>query len=261
MLISLESALVDGFGNALVDSGGNALVALSIINQFEFAPSNGEFVLAAFERVHVFAPSIRAEHMLSAKRELNFMFAEWSNRGVNLWEMARTQSLLTQGAATYSVLANTIMMLDVSVVRNLGTPSESRRYLLPLSHSEYMTYSNQQLQGEPLVYWFDRTIAPSVTLWPVPDGAGPYTLDWMGYTQIQDANLANGETPNTPQRWYDAIIAGLAHRLARVYAPQLEARREHDAERAWTFAATQDVENVSLKMHIGGYTPATRYLG
>lgn len=215
---------------------------------YNFSPSNGELVLAAYERVHVFSPSIRPEHMLVAKRELNFMFSEWSNRGVNLWEVIRTQTTLVQGTATYSIPSSTIMMLDVSIVLNFGTSSESRRWITPISRSEYMTYANQQVQGPPTVYWFDRLISPTVTFWPVPDGNGPYTLDWTGYTQVQDANLPGGETPDAPWRWNDAIVAGLAHRLARVYAPDVEAQREKDAERAWSFAATQDTENVPFKL-------------
>lgn len=221
---------------------------------YAFAPSNGELVLAAFERVQVRGPSIRQEHMLSAKRELNFMFSEWSNRGVNLWEVVRTQTTLTQGTATYSVNANTIMMLDVSIVLNIGTSSESRRFITPISRSEYMTYANQQTQAPPTVYWFDRLISPTVTLWPVPDGNGPYTLDWMGYTQIQDAGLSGGETPDVPWRWNDAIVAGLAHRLSRIYPPpgvspiEFQRERKADAQEAWGYAATQDTENTPLKL-------------
>lgn len=215
---------------------------------YNFAPSNGELVLAAYDRIHIRGPAIRQEHMIVAQRELNFMFGEWSNRGVNLWEVLRTQATLVQGTAAYAIASNTIMMLDVSIVLNFGTPSEARRWIQPISRSEYMTYANQQTQGPPTVYWFDRLISPTITLWPVPDGNGPYTLDWMGYTQIQDAALANGQTPDIPWRWNDAIVSGLSHRLARAYAPELEDAREKDAERAWTFAATQDTENVPLRI-------------
>ena len=223
---------------------------------YSFAPSNGEIVLASYERVDVRSPALRAEHMFSARRELNFMFSEWSNRGVNLWELTRTQTTLTQGTATYSVNANTIMILDSSIVLNFGQSNESRRYITPISYSEYMTYANQQTQAPPTVYFFNRLISPTVTFWPVPDGNGPYTWDFYSYTQIQDANLASGETPNTPWRWNDALVAGLAGRLAKIYPPQsapmadriaFEQAREKDAEKAFTIAATQDTQNVPMK--------------
>jgi hypothetical protein len=221
---------------------------------FSFAPSNGELALAAFERIFVRAPELRQEHMLSVRRELNLLFGQWSNQGPNLWEVIRTQTVLTAGQATYSIPPQTVMILDASVVLNINTQFESRRYITPISRTEYLSYANQQSQGQPTVYWFDRLIAPTLTFYLVPDANGPYTFDYFSVTQIQDANLAGGETPNVPYRWYDAIVAGLAFRLSRIYPPSLpnvnplELRNtlKADADEAWRIAATQDTENVPL---------------
>lgn len=184
--------------------------------------------------------------MASARRELNFIFSGWSNYTPNLWTVIRTQTVLTPGTATYSITPQTIMILDASIVLNFGTQNESRRYITPISRSEYLSYANQQSPGQPTVYWFDRTIAPTITFYLVPDSNGPYTFDYFSCLQIQDANLTGGETPNVPYRWFDAIVAGLAHRLSRIYAPQLEPVRKTDADEAWRVAATQDIENVPL---------------
>lgn len=224
---------------------------------YNFSPSNGELVLAAYERIQVRAPSLRQEHMLSARREINFLFSQLNNQGVNLWEVLRTQTTLVQGTSSYSITPQTIMVLDASIVLNFGQQNESRRYITPISRTEYLSYANQQSQGQPTVFWFDRLISPTITFYPVPDGNGPYTFDWFGCTQIQDANLAGGEIPDVPERWFDALVAGLAHRLARIYAPQMEAIRKVDAKEAWDIAATQDTENVPLTLapQIGGYYP------
>lgn len=213
---------------------------------YSFSPSNGELVLAAYERIQIRAPSLRQEHMLAARRELNFLFSSFSNRQVNLWEVTRTQTTLTAGDATESVLARTIMILDASIVLNYGESDESRRYITPISRTEYLSFANQQVTGPPTCYWFDRLISPTVTFWPVPDSNGPYTFDYFSCTQMQDANLTGGETPDVPYRWFDAIVAGMAHRLARIYAPPLEAQREKDADKAWEIAAAQDTENVPV---------------
>jgi hypothetical protein len=211
-------------------------------------------VLAAFERVFVRAPELRQEHMLTARRELNFLFSQWSNQQVNLWKVVRTQTTLTPGQATYTLPSQTIMVLDASVVLNFGSQNESRRYITPISRTEYLSYANQQSQGPPTVFWFDRLIAPTITFYLVPDSNGPYTFDYFSVWQIQDANLSGGETPDVPERWFDAIVAGLAFRLARIYPPQLpnvsplELRNtmKQDADEAWRIAATQDTENVPL---------------
>ena len=42
---------------------------------------------------------------------------------------------------------------------------------------------------------------------------------------------------------------------ARAYAPDVEEMREKDAERAWSYAAAQDTENVPFKLQpmLGAY--------
>ena len=222
---------------------------------FDFSPSNGELVLAAYERIQIRTPEIRQEHMLSARRELNFLFSQWSNSSPNLWEVIRTQTTLTAGTATYDVLAKTIMILDASIVLNFGDSNESRRYITPISRTQYMSFANQQTQGPPTSYWYDRLISPTVTFWPVPDSNGPYTFDYFSCTQIQDADLPIGQTPDVPYRWFDAIVAGMSYRLARIYNPQLEAQRKADATEAYAIVTEQDTENVnfSIAPNIGSY--------
>jgi hypothetical protein len=87
-----------------------------------------------------------------------------------------------------------------------------------------------------------------VTFFPVPDGNGPYTWDFFSCIQQQDANLPGGETPDAPYRWNDCIVAGMAHRVARIYKPELEAIRKTDAKESWDSTAAQDTENVPLSL-------------
>lgn len=220
-----------------------------------FAPSNGEIVLAAFERIQIRAPELRQEHMFTARRELNFLLSQWSNTGPNLWEVTLIQINLIQGQATYSIPANTVMILDAYRSLNTGTPSQTNIYMTPISRTEYASYPQPQVQGPPTVYWFDRLISPTVTLFETPDGGGPYVFNCYACIQMQDANLPAGETPDIPYRWLDAMVSGLAHRLARVYAPTMEQQRKADAMEAWTIAATQDTENTPLTIapSLSGY--------
>jgi hypothetical protein len=217
--------------------------------------SNGETVLEAYERIQVRATSIRQEHMVSARRALNLLLVEASNRQVNLWKVQQNSFPLVQGTALYNLPANTVLVLDAWVSSNTGTPNQTDIYITPISRTEYATFSNKQTPGRPTSWWMDRLISPTLTVWPVPDASGPYVFNYFSCVQMQDANLAGGETPDLPYRWLDWFAAGLAHRLSRYYAPQLEAARKEDAKEAWTIAATQDVEPVALAIspNIRGY--------
>lgn len=222
---------------------------------YAFSPSNGEMILAAFERVRVHSPEIRAEHMTTARREVNFLLSSWSNKTPNLWTVSLNTITLTQGGATYSIPANVVMVLDGYYSINTGQSNQTNRYITPISRSEYATYANPQTQAPPTVYWFDRLISPTITFYPTPDGNGPYVFNYYAAQQIQDANLPGGETPNVPYRFLDALVADMAHRFSRAYAPDLEQLRKADAKEAWEIAATQDTEGVPLTIApaIGSY--------
>lgn len=216
---------------------------------YNFSLSNGESVISAFERVNVKLPELRQEHWLTARRELNLLFIEWNNKQVNLWKVELDTIPLVSGTATYTLPQKTILVLDGYITTNAGSQyGQNNRYITQLSRTEFSSLSNPNTPGPPTQYWFNRQITPTITFWPVPDSNGPYTFGYYRAVQIQDANLPAGGTPDLPERWLDALVAGLAHRLSRTYAPNLEALRKQDAMDAWTVAASQDIEVVNLSL-------------
>jgi hypothetical protein len=217
---------------------------------YNFLPSTGEIIVSAFTRIGVRRTELQASHVQDGVMELNLLFSKMDNMGPNLWTVDMITLPLVQAAATYSVPAETIMILDafISTVIN-GVTND--RLIFPLSRTEYAAIPNKTEQGFPSQFWFDRVISPTITMWLVPDSNGPYTLKYFRYRQIQDGVITNGFNPEVPVRWLDALVAGLAHRLARLYAPQLEAVRKADADEAWGIAATQDVVNTPMAIFPG----------
>jgi hypothetical protein len=210
---------------------------------FNFAPGVGECVLNALSRIQIRGPMVKTEMLHMATLEANLMQAEWSNRGPNLWTVDEQEVDTVAGFATYTVDPSTIAVLEVT----LGTgnpPNETEILLTSISRTEYMAYPNKDLHGRPTVYWYDMLIAPTITLWPVPDQV--YRLHFTRYRQQQDATMRGAGNLETPYRWLDAACAGLAARLAMHYAPALEAQRAAQAERAYNFAASRDKENAPL---------------
>jgi len=215
---------------------------------YAFAPSLGETVLNAFARIGVRRTDILQTHLSDARMEANLLLAKIANLQPNLWTVDLQALPLLQGSATYTVPAETVMILDAYI--RYGNPVTDRS-LYPMSRSEYSTYPNKTKQDFPTVYWFDRLISPTITLWPTPDGKGPYTLFYYRVRQIQDAEYSNGQNIEIPYLWLDAFTAGLAYRLARIYAPSLEGQRKQDADEAWSQAAVQNVENVQMMLSPG----------
>lgn len=221
---------------------------------YNYSLSNGGIMRTSFGRVRVRTPSIRTEHLITAQDEMNLLFVEASNKQVNLWKVDQVIVPLIGGQSTYAVDAKTIMVLD-AWIRTTAGGATNDRYITPMSRTEYASLSNKQTPGAPTSFWFDRLINPQLLLWPVPEQTGTYSLVYFRVSQMQDVALAGGQTPDLPYRWLDWMVAGLSHRLSRHYAPDLEAIRENDANKAWRIAAAQDVEdsNISISPPIGLY--------
>ena len=211
---------------------------------FAFNLSNASIAVQAFARLQIRRTALLAEHMSDAMAEMNLMLSGLSNLAPNLWTVELVSVPLIAGQATYSVDPSIIMILDAYISFN-NSPS-SDRLIFPISRTEYASFPNKTAQGVSSVFWFDRLIDPTITLWLVPDQTSTYTLNYYACQQVQDANLSGGEIPNVPTRWLDYMVAGLAHRLARIYKPEVEAVRKADADEAWKIAATADVENTDL---------------
>ena len=216
---------------------------------FNFWPSTAEIIHVAFGRLQIRRTALTETHFQDALIEMNALMVVINDLGPNLAQVDLQSIPLVQGAASYTILPETITILDV-FLRYSNPPID--RYMWPISRTEYDSIPNKFQQGFPNQYWFDRLIAPTITLYFVPDGNGPYTLFYHRYRQVQDTVIAGALNPEVPNRAIDAVIAGLAHRLSRIYAPALEAARKTDAMEAFKIYATQDTENVNLYL-----TPAT----
>jgi|SRR5690242_17610331 len=215
---------------------------------WNFSITNGEAVIDAYERCGIFMPQLEQKHFYTARRQLNLMFtSEWSNKQVNLFAVVLNSQALTQGTPTYTLPANVVMILDA--YRSTTTAGvQTDIFMTPISRDDYAAYPQKSTPGPPNQYWFNRQITPTVTTYPVADNAGPYTLNYYACISVQDANLPNGETPGIPNRWFDAMCSGLAWRVSKVYAPDKTASLKTDYDEAWRTAATQDIENVPIRI-------------
>ena len=184
----------------------------------------------------------------TARRSLNLMFADWMNRGLNLWTVVQATQTLTQGTSTYTLGADVVDILEM-VLRRDGTDYEIER----ISRGEYLTFPDKSTQGRPSQFYFDRQIQPVITLWQTPDNSTDQ-LVYYYVRRMQDADaLVN--TTDMPFRFYPCAVAGLAYYLAMKRAPDrlpiLKAVYDEEFQRA----AEEDEDRVPLRL-----VPDPRYL-
>ena len=100
-------------------------------------------------------------------------------------------------------------------LRELYIGNNSRELQMSrLNRDDYTNLPNKNFTAnQPYQFWFDRTIpVPKIYLWPTPSDAFVQMTVWYS-RQIMDVGALTDEL-EIPQRWYEAIIMNLAHRLS-----------------------------------------------
>jgi hypothetical protein len=151
----------------------------------------------------------------SARFALNLLLAEWANRGINLWTLTSMSLALTPATATYALPSDCVDLFDVVIRTAAGdVVSQQDLKISRIAMAQYDTIPNKLSPGRPLQYVVDRQIAPTITLWPVPDTTQTWTLYYVYLRRLQDAGTTADLTTDVPFRFYPALVAGLSYYMA-----------------------------------------------
>jgi hypothetical protein len=119
-----------------------------------------ELVEEAFERA---GSELRTGYDLrTARRSLNIMFADWANRGINMWTIEPGTITFVQGQNTYALPSDTVDLLE-HVIRTGGNAASTQADLTitRISVSTYATIPNKIQQARPIQIWIQRYNAQS----------------------------------------------------------------------------------------------------
>jgi hypothetical protein len=215
-----------------------------------------EIVEEAFERV---GSEMRTGYDLrTARRSLNLMFADWANRGINMWTFEQGSIPLVAGTATYNLPADTVDLLEHVIRTGAGSAAtQADLTITRISVSTYATIPNKLQQARPIQVWIERLNTPRITVWPVPDNSQPYTFVYWRLRRIQDAG--NGvNTMDMPFRFLPCMVAGLAYYLALKVPGGTERLQVLKAQydEAWQLASDEDREKAAIR-----FVPRRQYIG
>lgn len=195
---------------------------------------------------------------------------ERSDDGVT-WETVQSETpTASAGQKTWFDLDSVVAATWFRVRATSGTLSFDEVYLgnnpyqIPLARLNRDDWTNLPnpafTSQQPLQYWFDRQVSqPVMRFWPLPNlqATSAQIVVWR-HRQIMDVGTLTQEI-EVPQRWYDAIVAGLAARLGReliqvdaAIIPQLDS----DAAVAMNYAQQEERDDSPTKWqpNISPYT-------
>ena len=194
----------------------------------------------------------------TARRSLNILLAEWANRGLNLWTIQLQEKTITanttsvSGTSLFGSNANdSQQIVDITDVV-LRDSSNNDFAATSISRSTYFNFTTKTTSGRPTQYYFERTINPTLFLYPAADVA--YTLKYYALVRMFDA----GDYTNNAQipfRFLPCITAGLAYYMAMKKAPDRIQLLKQIYEDEFQRAAAQDGERTSLFLSPKIYYP------
>ena len=114
-----------------------------------------EIVEEAFERA---GSELRTGYDLrTARRSLNLLFADWANRGVNMWTFDQGTINLVPGQNTYPLPTDTVDLLEHVIRTGAGNAStQADLTITRISVSTYATIPNKLQQARPIQVWIQR---------------------------------------------------------------------------------------------------------
>lgn len=187
------------------------------------------------------------------------------------WTTIQTETTTaTAGQWTWFDLESSVATVYFRVRATTGTLGFSQIYLantpteIPLARinrDDYTNLPNKTFQSNrPLQFWFDRQVQqPVMHLWPVPnaDAEVNQIVLWR-QRYIMDVGTMTQEI-EVPQRWYEAIVAMLASRLALEYIevdPSMISMLDAKAKESLYFAQQEERDNSPMMIlpNIAMYT-------
>jgi hypothetical protein len=109
----------------------------------------------AYERCGI---EIRSGYDLrTARRSMNLLLIEWSNRGINLWTVEQGQIPMVTGQALYPLPVDTVDLMDMVIRQNnASTSNQIDINISRIAEPTYMSIPNKLTTGRPIQVYVNR---------------------------------------------------------------------------------------------------------
>ncbi len=240
-----------------------------------FNLSIDEIIEEALERCQLEARS--GYDLKTARRSLNLMFAEWANRGLNLWTISYATQTLTAGTNFYGVDQKVVDILDATITTttdataNLeGDSSTTDVSVARISREEFMNLTRKEKSSTGDARPTQWALIPGtvttggssssgrpeydMTLFLYPSPNKAYIFKYFYIGRIQDAgDYVNNA--DVPFYFLPCLTAGLAYYISLKRAPMLSGNLKAIYEEEFKRAAENDRERTSFRVE-----PAQAYI-
>tara|TARA_R100001594_G_scaffold102260_4_gene136938 strand:+ start:10169 stop:10849 length:681 start_codon:yes stop_codon:yes gene_type:complete len=212
-----------------------------------FSIDTGEVIEEAYELAGL---ELRTGYdAVTARRSLNIMFSDWSNRGINLWTVAQVTLDITSGTASYTLNSYDLDVLE-AIVRVYDSTSSTTYSDISLSRIDRLSYLNipdKTITGRPSQYYIDRQETPVLYLYPTPDSVTTYKFVSYRMQRIDDVT-ASAQDQEVPSRFIPSMTTGLAYQLALKKNPEKAPMLKAEYEELFNRASSEDTDRAIVQL-------------
>jgi len=145
---------------------------------------------------------------VTARRSMNIMFADWSNRGIQMWEVAKVELTLTEGTSEYTINSFDIDVLDAYIERTTNDVTTDFT-LSRIDRNEFVSIPNKTTKARATEYWLERLKSPVIHLYPTPENSTDKLIYYVWRT-IEDSSAQINDV-DIPTRFMPCLVSGLAY--------------------------------------------------
>lgn len=139
------------------------------------------------------------------------------SKGATFWKALTTTAGSAWVTATdYVSISNYFLdsqIVDITRGRVRDIDTNNTRPLTKITQDMFFNLSDPTTTGEPDQFYFRRDFTPEIFLYPVPEDSTSFVLEFWTWQYPQDFD-DNDDDPDFLQDWLEALIDGLAVRLA-----------------------------------------------
>ena len=182
---------------------------------------------------------------VTARRSLNIMPADWSNRGIQMWEVTKVSLTLTEGTSEYTINAYDIDILDAYIqktVSDIVTDYSINR----IDRNEFVGIPTKATKARPTQYWLERAKTPVIHLYPTPENSTDKLVYYV-WQRIQDSTASVNDV-DIPSRFMPPLVSGLAYYLCLKKNVQKVELLKGQYEQDLTNALKYDEDRSSIRL-------------
>tara|TARA_R100001086_G_scaffold154887_1_gene82675 strand:+ start:403 stop:1083 length:681 start_codon:yes stop_codon:yes gene_type:complete len=185
----------------------------------------------------------------TARRSLNIMFADWANRGINLWTVEQVILSLTSGTASYTLNSYDLDVLEaiIRVYDSTTSTTYTDISITRINRLSYLNIPDKTTTARPSQFFIDRQETPVLYLYPTPDSVTTYKFVSYRMQRIDDVT-ASAQDQEVPSRFIPSMTTGLAYQIALKKNPAKAEMLKFEYEELFNRAASEDTDRAIVQL-------------